>query len=173
MCTIAPTSDSGARIAAGPQQDLCAGPHVAQGQVVALAGDGVEGLGGIAQPHGALADGVGPVTQQQGVAGPRPDPGETQAGSEVGLQAGQVGLVVEGHQGVGFGRIGSVHDGAVVSAGQYGQGALGGEALPGAVAMAFCRSHNGDDGVLAIVPLHQAAVVGALDAALGAGRQAG
>jgi hypothetical protein len=60
-----------------------------------------------------------------------------QALAEVGLQAGPVGVVVEGHQGVGLGGAGGVHDGAVAAAGQHGQRALRGEAFPGPVGVAF------------------------------------
>ena len=163
----------GARVAVGAQQHLGEGPHVAQGQVVALASHRVEGLGGVAEPHGALADGVRTVAQLERVAGARADRGKVQAVAEVGLQAGPVGVVVEGHQGVGFGRVGGVHDRAVVAAGQHGQRALGGEALPGPVGVALDGRGDADHRVLGVVALDELGGVVAVDAAFGAGHQAG
>ena len=62
---------------------------------------------------------------------PGPTDEAQSAVAKMALQAGEIGAVVERHQGVGGFRGSGMDDGAIVATGQNGQRALQGETLPG------------------------------------------
>ena len=123
---------------------------VAQAEVEALAGNGVQRLCAVADPHFARGDERFAQAQREREGVARAAGGDFEAAPELGFEGAGEGVVVERKQGVGLlGRDGE-YDGIRLAERQQGERAVGREAFPGAAVVRFARRGFADDGVLAV-----------------------
>lgn len=98
-----------------PEQKIGELPGVAQAEVEALAGDRVQRLRRVADPHFATFDQCLAHAQSEREAAALAGLGESHAAAELGLQGGNESVVVKRHNGIGLGRRQREHDGEFIA----------------------------------------------------------
>lgn len=126
-------------------------PGVAQAEVETLAGDRVQRLRGVADPHFAAPDQRFTHAQGERETAARAGVAECHALAELLLQCGGEGVVVERQNGIGLVRRQGEYDRVFVAERQQGKRAVRREAFPGTLVVAGLRGDFGDHGVLAVV----------------------